>query len=189
MKPLCGLLALLLQTSLLLSQDKILPQIKKGNTLTYQVSVNGQTFPIQMKIDSVSADYNRFNWSMQDGSGGSVINTKASLDNAVHGYWGELHQGEDQTMPADQSILLLSKVLWSAIQKDKKFRFDEQDFVVKEQPSTAVFKLNDKPVNVLYAESTNGSSRVWFLNNPSFPLLLKIEGNPAGVDVSLQSVE
>ena len=189
MKPLCAMLALLLQTSFLLSQDKALPEIKKGVTLTYQVSVNGQNFPIQMKLDSLSADYSRFTWSMQDGSGGTVINTKASLDNAVHGYWGELHQGEDQTMPADQSILILSKALWSAIQKDKKFRFDEQDYVVKEQPSNAVFKINDKAVNVLYAETTTGSSRVWFLNNPSLPLLLKIEGNPMGVDVSLQGVQ
>jgi len=92
-------------------------------------------------------------------------------------------------MPADQSILILSKALWSSIQKDKKFRFDEQDYVIKEQPTASVFKINDKPVNALYAESSNGSVRLWFLNNPSIPILLKIEGNPLGVDVNLQSVE
>jgi len=189
MKPLCVLMALLLQVSILFSQDKTLLEIRKGATLTYQVSVNGQSFPIQMKVDSISSDYSRFSWSMQDGNGGAVINTKASLDNAIRGYWGELRPGEDQTMPSDQIILLLSKALWSAIQKDKKFKFDEQEFVVKEQPSASVFKINDKAVNAVYAESASGGIRVWFLNNPAAPLLLKIEGNPLGVDVYLQSVQ
>jgi len=189
MKPLCAVLLVLMQASFLLAQDKVSPTIKKGTTLTYLVSVNGQSFPIQMRVDSISSDYARFNWSMSDGSSGTAINTKASLDNAVHGFWGELHSGEDQTMPADQSILILSKALWSSIQKDKKFRFDEQDYVIKEQPTASVFKINDKPVNALYAESSNGSVRLWFLNNPSIPILLKIEGNPLGVDVNLQSVE
>jgi len=189
MKPLCAVLLVLMQASFLLAQDKVSPTIKKGTTLTYLVSANGQSFPIQMRVDSISSDYARFNWSMSDGSSGTAINTKASLDNAVHGFWGELHSGEDQTMPADQSILILSKALWSSIQKDKKFRFDEQDYVIKEQPTASVFKINDKPVNALYAESSNGSVRLWFLNNPSIPILLKIEGNPLGVDVNLQSVE
>ena len=189
MKPLCALVSSLFMTSLLFAQEKVLPEIKKGVTLSYQVSVNGQVLPIQMKVDSVSADYTRFGWSMQDGAAGNVINTKSSLDNAVHGYWGELHAGEDQTMPADQSILILSKGLWSAIQKDKKFRFDDQDYVVKEQPADGIFTLKDKPVNVVYAESSNGATKVWFLNNASIPLLLKIKGNPMGIDVSLLSID
>src|SRR6476619_2475362 len=109
MKPLCAVLLVLMQASFLLAQDKVSPTIKKGTTLTYLVSVNGQSFPIQMRVDSISSDYTRFNWSMSDGSSGTAINTKASLDNAVHGFWGELHSGEDQTMPDDQSILMLSK--------------------------------------------------------------------------------
>jgi hypothetical protein len=188
MRSLCALVLLAFSSIVAFSQDKILPEIKKGAMLTYQVSVNGQLFPVAMRIDSLTPDFNRFNWSMQDGNSGYVVNTKASLDNANHAYWSDLRPGEELTMPPDQTILVLSRNSWNALQKDKKFKLDEQEFIVKDQPQSATFKLKDKAVNALYAESANGA-KVWFLNNSSFPLLLKIEGNPAGVDVSLQSIE
>ncbi len=180
---------LLLQSGIAFSQGKFLPEIKKGVTLNYQVSVNGQVFPIQMKIDSLSSDYSRFSWSMQDGTGGAVINTKNSLESAVKGYWGDLQNGGEQTMPNDQSILLLSKSLWNAIEKDRKFTLDDQQYIVKDQPGGAIFKLKDKAVDVIYAESANGATKVWFLNNPSAPLMLKIEGNPMGIDISVDSIQ
>ena len=189
MRSRCMLVLLLLQSMIGLSQEKISPQIKKGSTLTYQVSVNGQQFLVQMKIDSIGPEYSRFNWSMQDGSGGYVINAKNSMENAIKGYWGQLNNGEDMTMPPDQSIIIASKALWNAAQKDKKFNFDMQDFIVKDQPPEAIFKLGDKAVNILYAETANASTKVWFLNNPAAPILVKIEGNPVGIDIFLQSIE
>jgi len=189
MKIRIALLMLLLQAGIAFSQEKFLPEIKKGVTLNYQVSVNGQLFPIQMRIDSLSSDYSRFNWSMQDGSGGNVINTKNSLETAIKGYWGELQNGSDMTMPNDQSILLLSRSLWNAIQKDKKFTLDDQQYTVKDQPGNAILKLKDKPLDVIYAESANGATKVWILNNPSAPLMLKIEGNPMGIDIFVDSIQ
>ena len=184
-----ALLLLLMHATIAFSQEKFLPEIKKGVTLNYQVSVNGQLFPIQMKIDSLGPEYSRFNWSMQDGSGGNVINTKNSLESAVKAYWGELQNGSDLTMPNDQSILLLSKSVWNSIQKDKKFTLDDQQYSVKEQPGNAIFKLKDKPINVIYAESANGATRIWLLNNPSAPFMVKMEGNPIGIDINLDSID
>ena len=173
----------------ILAQDKLSPEIKKGTTLIYDVSVNGQNFPVSMKIDSISPEYTRLNWSMQDGSGGYVINTKASIENATHGFWGELHAGEDQTMPADQNILFLSKSLWNALQKEQKLTYDDQAYTIKDQPGNSVFKIKDRPVNVLYLENATGSSRLWILNNPSAPLIVKLEGNPMGIDINLQQMD
>ena len=185
---LASLVSLLL-SNIAFSQEKFLPEIKKGVTLNYQVSVNGQILPIQMKIDSLGPEYTRFTWSMQDGSGGNVINTRASLESASKAYWGELQNGADLTMPNDQSILMLSKSLWNSIQKDKKFTLDDQQYTVKEQPANAIFKLKDKPVNVIYAETANGGSKVWFLNSASAPIMVKIEGNPMGIDINLESID
>ena len=179
----------LLQATLTYSQEKFLPDIKKGITLNYQVSANGQLFPIQVRIDSLGPDYSRFNWSMQDGNGGYVINTKNSLETATKGYWGQLNPGEDMTMPSDQSIIVASKAVWNAIQKDKKFTFDDQQFTVKEQPGDAVFKLSGKPVDVIYAESTNSAVRIWLLNNPKALIMVKVEGNPVGIDITLESIQ
>jgi hypothetical protein len=189
MKVRFGLVLLLLQATVAFCQEKFLPEIKKGITLTYQVSAQGQLFPVLMKIDSIGPEYSRFNWSMSDGTSGYVINTKPSLENAIRGYWGNLNNGEDQTMPQDQTIIVASKALWNAIQKDKKFTLDDQQFIVKDQPADAIFKLNSKPVNVVYAETANAGVRVWFLNNQAAPIMLKIEGNPAGVDIFLQSID
>jgi hypothetical protein len=126
---------------------------------------------------------------MPDGSGGYVINTKNSMETANKGYWGQLNNGEDMTMPADQSIIIFSRAIWNAAQKDKKFTFDMQDFIVKEQPADIIFKLGDKLVNAVYAETANASVRVWFLNNAAAPIIVKMEGNPMGIDFFLQSIE
>ena len=184
-----ALLLLLMQSTIAFPQEKFLPEIKKGVVLNYQVSVNGQVFPVQMKIDSLGPEYSRFNWSMQEGGSGNVINTKNSLESAVKSYWGELQNGADLTMPNDQSILMISKSVWNSIQKDKNFTLDDQQYTVKEQPGNAIFKLKDKPVNVIYAESANGATRIWLLNNPSAPFMVKIEGNPMGIDISLNSID
>ena len=51
------------------------------------------------------------------------------------------------------------------------------------------FKIGEKPVDVIYLESGDKSSKLWVLNNPALPLMVKIVGNTGGPDFTLLSVE
>ena len=78
---------------------------------------------------------------------------------------------------------------WNAISKDKKTEYDQQQYTVKQPSEQQILKLNGKALNVIMLESQNGSSRVWVLNNPQFPAVVKIEGNPMGIDLWVTSID
>lgn len=162
--------------------------LKKGSVLTYQVSVNGQIIPVRMEIDSLGDEYSKFAWTMGDQSG-SIGNGKASTLTATHGYWGELSGGVDMSVSDDQTILLLSKSMWNALQKDKKMTYDDQVYTLKELSDANSFKIKDQVIDVLYLENEGGTGKIWILNSPKAPLILRFEGNPQGVDIDLQQFE
>lgn len=84
---------------------------------------------------------------------------------------------------------MFSKAQWNTIQKDKKVVYDLVSYVVKSPSEQQRFKLGEKEVNSIFLEAANGSTRIWLLNNPTIPLILRIDGNQAGPDIVLQSVE
>jgi hypothetical protein len=89
----------------------------------------------------------------------------------------------------DQTVLLLSKAQWNGITTNKKMEYDQQGYTVKQPTEQQQLKLNGKQLNVIMLESQNGSSRVWVLNNPDFPAVVKIEGNPMGIDLWVTAID
>jgi len=63
------------------------------------------------------------------------------------------------------------------------------EFILKELSDANAYKIKDKLIDVLYIETANGNSKLWVLNNPSAPLILRYEGNPQGIDIDLQQFE
>jgi hypothetical protein len=112
-----------------------------------------------------------------------------SLESALKGYWGEPSPGTQEEVPDDKSILVFSKAQWDMLQKDKTMSFDQQTFGVKAPTEQTQLKLAGKPVDAFLLESSNGTTRIWILNNAAFPVLLKIEGNTLGADLTINSVE
>jgi hypothetical protein len=133
MRSFCLLAILFLQATLSFSQEKFLPSIKKGGIFNYQVSVNGQQFPIQMKIDSISPDYNRFKWSMSDGSEGYVTNTKPSLETAIRGF-GRASSGEDQAMPRTKAFWFFQGRFGQPFKRTKSFHLTSNSIQSKISP-------------------------------------------------------
>jgi hypothetical protein len=162
--------------------------IKQQTVLQYTVSVNGQSFPMFFNIDSLSENNVTLSWSFENGRSGKFIMTKASLDSASFAYFSRPIDGEELVLPGTHSLLSFSKKLYADLQKNKKAKFDNA--VIKVQPSlpSNAFKLNGKTIDALYAESESGA-KIWIFNNASYPLMLKIENNPNGVDAELTMIQ
>jgi hypothetical protein len=61
--------------------------------------------------------------------------------------------------------------------------------VVKNPSDQQLLKLNGKTLDAIMLETETGGHRLWVLNNSSFPFIVKIEGNPKGIDLDLTSID
>jgi len=55
------------------------------------------------------------------------------------------------------------------------------DFVV------GIVVVGSAQIDVIYAESEDGNTKYWILNNDAYPLLMKLNGNPGGIDIDVTS--
>lgn len=171
------------------AQDKYMPVIKQGTKLSYSAMYNGQTFPCTFSIDSVATGYVKVGWTVEGFGSGTWVMKSKSLESGSRGYWDQPSPGTQQDMTDDQTVLLFSKAQWDMLQKEKKVNFDQQTFTVKTPAEQQQLKISGKPVDAYYLESANGATRIWILNNAASPVLLKIEGNTLGADLTINSVE
>lgn len=179
----------LLVTVAAFGQDKFSPAIKQGTRLNFSAMINGQTFLCVFSMDSLTADYVKVGWSVDGfGSGGWVMKSK-SLESGNRGFWGQPNPGTVEDLADDQVVMLFSKAQWNMLQTDKKINFDQLTYTVKEPTDQQQLKISGKAVDAYYLESSNGVTHIWILNNAATPILLKIEGNTQGADLTLNAIE
>jgi hypothetical protein len=162
--------------------------IKQQTVLQYTIKVNGHSFPMFFKIDSLSENKVTLSWSFENGRSGKFIVTKPSLDSASFAYFNPPNDGEELVLPTTHSLLSFSKKGYADLQKNKKTTFDAAPITVQPKSSGNVFMLDGKIIDAIYAESESGA-KIWILNNASYPLMLKMENNPNGVDAELTVVQ
>jgi hypothetical protein len=178
-----------LSTITAFSQASALPVIKQGSRLSYAITTNDGILPLTVRLDSLTPAYIRFGWSAPNLGAGTWIIKEKSIEKATAGWWEELQADKEMLLPDNQSVVIFSRAQWEGIRKDKKTELDMVIYAVKTPGPQQKLKLNNKEVDALYLENDGGNSKLWILNNPSFPAILKIEGNTAGPDVELKSVE
>lgn len=168
------------------AQEKV--KIATGTKLQYAVSVQGRTFPIFIRVDSLSATQLILGWNYEDGRSGRFVATKSSIDSATLGYYNPPIDGEEVLLPGNQQLLFISKSVFSSLQKTGKAVFDGANVTVKPSAGDNTFRLLGQLIDVLQIESESGA-KFWILNNAASPVIVKTENNPAGVDVELMSIE
>ncbi len=190
MKRSLGILGILLLSLCTMAQEKYAPVIKQGTKLHYFALANGQSIHFIASFDSVAADYVRLGWNIEGFGTGTWVMKKASLDGATAGHWGQPSPGTEEVLPDNESVIIFSKAQWQSLQKDQKFDFDNQTFTVKQASAAQQLKLQGKLVDAIFLENADATTHLWVLNNASFPILLKIEGNTGGhVDLEPLSIE
>jgi hypothetical protein len=171
------------------AQDKYVPEIKQGTKLAYSAYVNGQTFPVTFSFDSITTGYIKLGWNVEGFGNGTWVMKSKSLESGLKGFWGQPSPGTEEVLADDQAVLVFSKAQWDQLQKDKKIDLDNQSFSVKTPTEQQQLKIAGKAVDAFFAENAAGSTRIWILNNAFFPVMLKIEGNSLGADLTINSVE
>lgn len=186
-----SLLVTLLLTAGFMShaQDVSPTKITNGTRLYYTAQTPDQEVPLLITVDSAGKERIRMSWSIDGFGSGAWIMNKASIESANRGSWGEPSVGEDEVIADEETVLYFSKALWNSVKNEKKATYDNVNYVVKPAAAGDLLQVNGKAIDQIYLESENGASKIWLLNDPSFPLVLKISGNPAGIDLWITNIE
>lgn len=166
------------------AQEKL--KIYQGQTLEYTVSAGGSTFPMEFDLDSLSDSNMELTWHLDDRSG-RFISSKASLDSAAGCYYQPPQDNTEVSLPPSLNFLRLSKATFKILLEKKQAIFDESVITLTTNSSKAGFMMGNRPIDALYAESETGA-KIWVLNNPDHPFILKLENNPSQVDVVLVGI-
>jgi len=171
------------------AQQPGLPAIQKGSKLNYIVYVNGDEVPLSVTLDSITTNYVKFGWTITGYGSGGWIMKKPSLDKGNRNAWEQPGLGMDTELRDNEVILLLSRASWASIKTQKKAEIDQQVFNVATPESGEKLSINGKAVDALFIQNPTSGAKMWILNQPELPILLKIQGNAAGYDIELKSVE
>jgi hypothetical protein len=171
------------------AQQNGLSAIQKGSKLNYIVYVNGDEVPLSVTLDSITTNYVKFGWSIAGYGSGGWIMKKPSLDKGNRNALEQPGLGMDTELRDNEVILLLSRATWASIQSEKKAEIDQQVFNLAKPASDQKLLINGKAVDALFVQNPTSGAKMWILNQPELPILLKIQGNAAGYDIELRSVE
>lgn len=163
-------------------------EIKIGSVLEYDVMVSGNIYPFSLTLFDPKNGGVGFDYVLETSSG-KFINTKESLESATRTSWEQPVPGEEKITDKDYTIMMFSKKFFKDIKQNKKANYDNVEWQLKDIPAGSEIKLDGKVVNAIYVTTADGLSKYWILNSEQYPLILKLEGNPLGVDLSVKSIK
>ncbi len=167
---------------------KMAPELKAGTVLEYDVNAQGQSFPLILKIASIGDEGIVFDYDIAGNMTGKFINSNANLEKGVSLNWDQPVPGEERKLPDDQTIAIMSRAFLAELKKNKTAKYDGIDLSLKEIKKGEEITSGGKEVDVLYAESGDRVTKYWILNNDRFPVLLKVDGLPSGISLSLKEI-
>lgn len=168
---------------------KIKPELKVGTVLEYEVDAQGQTLPLFLKIASIGEDGIVYDYDLQNGMVGKFVNSKLNLEKGVSLNWDQPVPGEERKLADNQTIAVLSRTFLKELKQNKKSFYDGIELVLKDVPKGSEILAGGKEIDAVYAESTDGGTGYWILNNDAFPLLLKLSGNPGGINLAFKDIK
>ena len=169
--------------------SKFKPDLKPGLTFEYVILSQGQEIPLIMKIATINDSGIVLDYDIQNGGAlGKFVNAKANLEKGVSTNWDQPIAGEERTPDETQTIGMVSRPFLKSLKEQQKGKYDGMDFAVKTVPAGKEIMVGGKEMDVIYAESADGGSKMWILNNDLYPVLLKIEGTVPGIDMIIKDI-
>lgn len=188
MKKINLLLLFITLSVITIAQQQALP-IHQGTVLVYNVYPEGGELQSELLLERVSADTVVIGWSTFGRTlrNGRRTMAGSSLQTSKHGYWEPPFAGEDILLPADQSMLIMSKAVYMQAKNSGHMEYDGLQFIASSNSS--MYDMGGIKLPAIELKSENGRASIWMLDDPSFPLMLKYSGNPFYVDLEILGVK
>lgn len=160
--------------------------VKQGSVIGYNLKLHGQTVAMALTVTRLS-DSVILDWKIRNSATGRYIILPAAVNKA-----GKLNfvQPEPNTtviLPS-QTFFFISRQAFNDLVKRKSYRYDNTIYDLKGDGKPEMLTVGGKVINVLHVAARNETTEFWILNNPDFPLLCRIAGNPLGIDAEITSL-
>lgn len=187
MKKICLFVFTLMVGNIVLGQ-KYIPKISVNSVFNYNVIANstGQQIPLTITVLNLT-DPLRMKWGIPGlGSGTFEISAKG-FESATKMHLSEPTPDDITKLKDNESVMVISKNQFTSLLNNQSFDMNGAKFTIR--PTTIPYKINDKEADVIHAATANGKVEMWILNNPDFPLICKLTGNPQGIDFDQTSIK
>lgn len=166
------------------------PVIQTGSTLSYQITdKTGSSHALMLIIASVNDQDILIKWNIPDLGEGNLVMPLAALQTGTHSYWDQPGADVNTRLDHDQTIGCFSRQFYQEIINTGKAEYDGTEYLKNNTNDTgSTFKIGGKRVSALFLTSKDGQTRLWLLNDLEVPLILKIAGNPSGIDATLKGI-
>jgi len=168
------------------AQDVKQKEIKLGTIVRLDINTQGQTYPLTVTVSSISTDQLIFSYEFIEGITGKFINGKGNMEKGLRFNWDQPVAGEERKVPDEQTLLMMSRTAFKDLKTNKKCSFNDQAIILKDLPAGQELTVGSAQIDVIYAESEDGNTKYWILNNDAYPLLMKLTGNPGGIDIDVK---
>jgi hypothetical protein len=187
MKQLLFALGLLILTSAAFAQ-KYIPTIKTGSVLNYSIYMKnmGQNAELDLTITALT-DPIKMQWSVPGYGTGVFEMPLKSLESGRKTILSPPEPDGVTKMGNDETLMVLSKALYSDATKNKAFELNGIKFNIV--ADTATYRINNKPTDILHAVSADNKSGIWILNNPDYPIICQGVNITKGIDFYLTSIK
>lgn len=168
--------------SVMVYAQKTMPEIKVGTAMYASAYVQGQEFPLALKINSLTAPFS-VGWAV-DGYGEGSFEMSAKAMESANQFSSPTQPALGVTKLTDaETFLIISKSAYKSLADSKSFTYGGYKFVPATTPTT--IKVNGKEVDATHVVS-EGSTKIelWILNNAAMPIILQSSGLPTDISIT-----
>jgi hypothetical protein len=182
----CALLLALI--SLTAYSQKVMPVIKQGTVINYTFHLHGQQSAFAIEVKSIT-DTLALRWTIRNLAGGVYLISPAGWNQGSKMNFAQPVPNTAVKLSPDQTFCMISKSAFKDLLEKHQFTYDNTVYDLKEDAAQNTVMLENQPVDVLHVTAENETTELWILNNPNFPFICQIKGNPLGIDVDLNSIK
>jgi hypothetical protein len=165
-----------------------IPTLDIGSKLTYKVNFRGMKYDFIIDLKQLEPRI-IYDWRMTiaDDKKGTVTMQPEAIATATKQY---NYFDKDNINLTDATCVWVSKSVFASLKEGKPTVMNsgnqEKTFLKKALPAGTEPAAGNKKIDCIYAESEDGTEKYWIMNNPEFPLILKMD---LGWQIAIDTIE
>lgn len=160
--------------------QKLSPTIKEGTVISSSAFVQGQEFPLMLKIKSVGTPF-VMEWAVEGYGDGTFEMTSNAVAKGNRLFTPTQPSLGATKLADDETFGMISKESYKNLVDKKELTLSGINFKIK--PVATAMKFGDKELDVTHLVGADGKLELWILNNENFPLILQTAGMPTDIIV------
>lgn len=164
------------------------PEIKPGTIFSYILDLHGQHAPFDITFKSFT-DTLKLNWKIRNLAGGNYTITPSAWQNADQLNFAQPKPFVTVKLSDHQTFMMISKSAFKDLVKKHQYNYDHTVYDLKDDLKENPLQLGTQTLDVLHVVARNETTEFWILNNPDFPIICQIKGNPLGINIDLKEIK